>query len=172
MEGRHLFHFGLFRRESRPACFSAEDPKERILISPASVEMGGVAIVSSRDSFDLLTADKLVSIIEEVSLDKISSQIMEQKLKRTQEELAVGIFSEEEINSASSRPIMPAVRSIRATIGLRLKMAKCSSTELSTTVSFSPQTRKMPASSSRMSPSASISTGRERKIRFSPATSN
>lgn len=93
-----------FRRESRPACFSAEDPKERILISPASVEMGGVAIVSSRDSFDLLTADKLVSIIEEVSLDKISSQIMEQKLKRTQEELAVGIFSEEEIEFSFITP--------------------------------------------------------------------
>ena len=93
-----------FRRESRPACFSAEDPKERILISPASVEMGGVAIVSSRDSFDLLTADKLVSIIEEVSLDKISSQIMEQKLKRAQEELAVGIFSEEEIEFSFITP--------------------------------------------------------------------
>ena len=81
-----------------------QDPKERILISPASVEMGGVAIVSSRDSFDLLTADKLVSIIEEVSLDKISSQIMEQKLKRTQEELAVGIFSEEEIEFSFITP--------------------------------------------------------------------
>jgi len=93
-----------FRRESRPACFAAEDPKERILISPASVEMGGVAIVSSRESFDLLTADKLTSIIEEVSLDKISSQIMEQKLKRTQAELAVGIYSEEEIEFNFNTP--------------------------------------------------------------------
>ncbi len=93
-----------FRRESRPACFSAEDPKERILISPASVEMGGVAIVSSRESFNMLTADKLISIIEEVSLDKISSHIMEQKLKRTQAELAVGIFSEEKIEFSFNVP--------------------------------------------------------------------
>jgi SpoIID/LytB domain protein len=93
-----------FRRESRPACFSAEDPHERILISPASVEMGGVAIVSSRESFNLLTADKLTSIIEEVSLNKISSQIMEQKLKRTQAELAVGIFSEEKIEFSFITP--------------------------------------------------------------------
>lgn len=58
----------LFRRQSRPACFFAEDPEERILISPGAVEMCGVAIVSTEDSFERLTANKLQAIINEVSI--------------------------------------------------------------------------------------------------------
>ena len=58
----------LFRRQSRPACFFAENPEERILISPGAVEMCGVAIVSTEDSFNRLTADKLYKIINEVSI--------------------------------------------------------------------------------------------------------
>ena len=40
-----------FRAESRPDCFFSEDPAQQILISPGAVEMAGVAIVASRDSF-------------------------------------------------------------------------------------------------------------------------
>ena len=58
----------LFRRQSRPACFFAEDPGERILISPGAVEMCGVAIVTTLDSFHRLTPKKLQDIIEEVSV--------------------------------------------------------------------------------------------------------
>ena len=58
----------LFRRQSRPACFFAENPEERILISPGAVEMCGVAIVSTEDSFQRLTANKLQAIINEVSI--------------------------------------------------------------------------------------------------------
>ena len=58
----------LFRRQSRPACFFAEDPAERILISPGAVEMCGVAVVSTEDSFNRLTANKLQAIINEVSI--------------------------------------------------------------------------------------------------------
>lgn len=58
----------LFRRQSRPACFFAENPEERILISPGAVEMCGVAIVSTEDSFNRLTSEKLYAIINEVSI--------------------------------------------------------------------------------------------------------
>ncbi len=57
-----------FREESRPACFFDENPEKRILISPASVEMSGIAIVSSEDSFDKLNAGILADVIKEVSL--------------------------------------------------------------------------------------------------------
>lgn len=57
-----------FRRQSRPACFFAADEAERILISPGAVEMCGVAIVTTQEMFDKLTADKLLQIIEEVSI--------------------------------------------------------------------------------------------------------
>ena len=55
-----------FRRESRPQCFFAPEP-ERILFSPATVEMGGIGIVANRESFDRLTPSKLRDIIREVA---------------------------------------------------------------------------------------------------------
>ena len=55
-----------FRKESRPQCFFAPEP-ERILFSPATVEMAGIGIVANRESFDRLTPSKLRDIIREVA---------------------------------------------------------------------------------------------------------
>ena len=55
-----------FRRESRPTCFFAPE-EERILFSPATVEMAGIGIVANRESFDRLTPEKLRNIIREVA---------------------------------------------------------------------------------------------------------
>ena len=84
-----------FRAESRPSCFFASDEASRILISPGSVEMGGVAIVSSQDSFDKIDSCRLREIILEVSMDASKSKVMEEKLCKTQEVLSVGIVSAE-----------------------------------------------------------------------------
>lgn len=82
-----------FRAESRPECFWTKDPEKQILISPGAVEMAGVAIVSSRDSFDKITALRLGEIIDEVSLDKKLTDDMEDKLTRKQALLSVGVVS-------------------------------------------------------------------------------
>ena len=82
-----------FRAESRPACFFSEDPAQRILISPGAVEMAGVAVVSSRESFEKLDAPRLGEIIREVSFDADKSRIMEEQLIRRQEILTVGVVS-------------------------------------------------------------------------------
>ena len=55
-----------FRKESRPMCFFAPEP-ERILFSPATVEMAGIGIVANRESFDRLTPARLRDIIREVA---------------------------------------------------------------------------------------------------------
>ena len=55
-----------FRKESRPQCFFAPE-EERILFSPATVEMAGIGIVANRKSFDRLTPSKLRDIIREVA---------------------------------------------------------------------------------------------------------
>ncbi|MBQ9144307.1 MAG: DUF4922 domain-containing protein [Paludibacteraceae bacterium] len=55
-----------FRRESRPMCFFAPE-EERILFSPATVEMAGIDIVANRESFDRLTPARLRDIIREVA---------------------------------------------------------------------------------------------------------
>ena len=55
-----------FRKESRPMCFFAPE-EERILFSPATVEMAGIGIVANRESFDRLTPARLRNIIREVA---------------------------------------------------------------------------------------------------------
>ncbi len=59
----------ILRSESRPLCFFAAD-EEQILISPACVEMTGVAIVADERSFQRLTPERLERIIKEVSLPR------------------------------------------------------------------------------------------------------
>ena len=87
-----------FRAESRPDCFFSEDPARQILISPGAVEMAGVAIVASSDSFDRLDAVRLGEIIREVSFDENKTRIMEEKLMRKQEILTVGVVSLPELS--------------------------------------------------------------------------
>jgi len=55
-----------FRKESRPQCFFAPE-EERILFSPATVEMGGIGIVANRESYDRITPEVLRSMIQEVA---------------------------------------------------------------------------------------------------------
>ncbi|MBR3450996.1 MAG: DUF4922 domain-containing protein [Bacteroidales bacterium] len=93
-----------FRAESRPACFFNEDPARQILISPGAVEMAGVAIVSSRDSFDRLDAPRLGEIIREVSFDESKTRIMEDKLLRKQAILTVGVVSLPELSFTFKTP--------------------------------------------------------------------
>ena len=57
------------RRKHRPACYSAEDDAN-ILISPASVDMGGVFITPLEKDFKKITADDLEQILDEVCLDQ------------------------------------------------------------------------------------------------------
>ena len=55
-----------FRKESRPMCFFAPE-EERILFSPATVEMAGIGIVANRESFDRITPEVLRDMIQEVA---------------------------------------------------------------------------------------------------------
>ena len=64
--GRSYNTIVFFRRESRPQCFFAPE-EERILFSPATVEMAGIGIVANRESFERLTPSRLRDIIREVA---------------------------------------------------------------------------------------------------------
>ena len=57
------------RCKHRPACYSAEGDAN-ILISPASVDMGGVFITPLEKDFKKITADDLEQILDEVCLDQ------------------------------------------------------------------------------------------------------
>lgn len=55
------------RCKHRPTCYEAEG-SERLLISPASVDMGGVFITPREEDFEKITAQDLKQILEEVCL--------------------------------------------------------------------------------------------------------
>ncbi|HCS88354.1 MAG TPA: hypothetical protein DIW30_08230 [Bacteroidales bacterium] len=83
----------ILRRESRPECFFRKG-EEQILISPACVEMSGIAIVADAESYKRLTGERLKHIIEEVSLPTEQTDNMIRNEQRT---LHVGVVSNREI---------------------------------------------------------------------------
>lgn len=58
------------REKHRPSCFFAEG-EDNILISPASVDLGGVFITPQEKDFDKITAKDIENILQEVCLDEI-----------------------------------------------------------------------------------------------------
>jgi hypothetical protein len=57
------------RKVHRPACYFAEGA-ERILLSPASVDLGGVFITPREEDFRKITAEDIQTILGEVCLDE------------------------------------------------------------------------------------------------------
>jgi hypothetical protein len=57
------------REVHRPACYFAEGP-ERILLSPASVDLGGVFITPREEDFRKITPEDIQAILGEVCLDE------------------------------------------------------------------------------------------------------
>jgi hypothetical protein len=58
------------RKKHRPACYTAEG-EQHMLISPASVDMGGVWVTPLEKDFDRITATDIETILQEVCLTKI-----------------------------------------------------------------------------------------------------
>lgn len=69
-EGSIFSSVVFFREESRPQCFWGGKDGRRIYISPASVEMSGVIMTSSEETFRTLTESELAGIMLEVSLEE------------------------------------------------------------------------------------------------------
>ncbi|MEG1837946.1 MAG: DUF4922 domain-containing protein [Bacteroidaceae bacterium] len=59
------------RAKHRPACYTAEGD-DNILISPASVDMGGVFITPQQKDFEKITAKDISTIYQEVCVDKLA----------------------------------------------------------------------------------------------------
>ena len=67
-EGKWILH--LFPRKlHRPVQYFAEG-KDQLLISPASVDFGGVFITPRREDFDKITAEDIVDIFDQVTLNE------------------------------------------------------------------------------------------------------
>ena len=72
----HLFP----RKAHRPTHFYAEGEKQ-ILISPGSVDFGGVFILPRREDFDKITADDIADILSQVCVDQDTFQELTGKVE-------------------------------------------------------------------------------------------
>jgi ATP adenylyltransferase/5',5'''-P-1,P-4-tetraphosphate phosphorylase II len=68
------------RNKHRPDCYFKEDP-EKILISPAAIDLGGVVVTPREEDFVKTDKNFLQQIFNEVSLDIKNFSLLEEKLK-------------------------------------------------------------------------------------------
>jgi len=79
-EGKWIIH--LFPRKAhRPTQFFAKGA-EHILISPGSVDFGGVFILPRQEDFDKLTGENIVDILAQVCVDPDTFQELTGKIKQ------------------------------------------------------------------------------------------
>ena len=69
------------RRKHRPACYNAEG-ESRMLISPASVDLGGVVIASRKEDFERITAEDIAAIFSEVCITDADVACINDKLNK------------------------------------------------------------------------------------------
>ena len=68
------------RSKHRPECFYKDDP-DKILISPAAVDLGGLIVAPREDDFIRADKELLKKIFNEVSLYQKTFLLIEEKLK-------------------------------------------------------------------------------------------
>lgn len=77
-DGKWIIH--LFPRKAhRPTHFSEKGEKQ-ILISPGSVDFGGVFILPRREDFDKITKEDIADILEQVCVDQSTFQVLTEKI--------------------------------------------------------------------------------------------
>jgi SpoIID/LytB domain protein len=87
------------RASHRPACFYAEG-EDNILISPASVDLGGVFILPLEKDFDKITGDDISAILKEVTIsdEKMNQLVAEIKKWRPEPTVSVGVLWSDRIS--------------------------------------------------------------------------
>ncbi|PKQ60861.1 hypothetical protein BZG02_17840 [Labilibaculum filiforme] len=79
VDGKYIMH--LFPRKlHRPSQFFAEGDQQ-LLISPASVDFGGVFITPRREDFEKITSSDVVDIFKQVSVDEVFFATVCKKVK-------------------------------------------------------------------------------------------
>lgn len=106
------------RAKHRPDCYFLED-KERIMVSPGALDMGGIIVTVRPEDFEKIDAETAASILKEVSLPKEEVENVVEKIRhshasdnratqlfKSEPEVSVGIVSAEEINFTLNKPYL------------------------------------------------------------------
>ncbi len=88
------------RSKHRPECYFAEG-EAQMRISPGTADIGGVYILPDRRDYDRVTGEKILEVLDEVTLDGEALMEFKTTLKRLfgsrQQEISVGLMSEEKV---------------------------------------------------------------------------
>ena len=107
--GDSLLSVVLPRRKHRPDCYTAEGD-EQYIISPGAVDMGGLIITPREEDFRRVTAERVVAIYQELSIDEEQTKEVINRLKsapmashqshvsKQQPSVTVGIVSGQKIH--------------------------------------------------------------------------
>jgi ATP adenylyltransferase/5',5'''-P-1,P-4-tetraphosphate phosphorylase II len=79
-QGKWVIHI-FPRKQHRPSQFFAQGD-DQLLISPASVDFGGVFITPRREDFDKITAGDIADMFDQVTLDEIEFGKLKETIKR------------------------------------------------------------------------------------------
>lgn len=71
----------LLRSKHRPECFSKADP-DRILVSPAAIDLGGIVITPREEDFIRVDKEIIHQIFGEVSVDKQKFVLLAEKVRK------------------------------------------------------------------------------------------
>lgn len=69
------------RSKHRPVCFYLDNP-EKILVSPATVDLGGLLITPRKEDFDRMDKELVKNILNEVSLDREVFRLFRKKFEK------------------------------------------------------------------------------------------
>ena len=72
----------IMREKHRSSHYFVEG-ENKILLSPASIDLGGVCITPLEKDFERMTKEKLTEILSEVSLNKNHFELIKQKVRQT-----------------------------------------------------------------------------------------
>ena len=83
------------RRKHRPDCYFAQG-EEQMIVSPGSIDMGGLVITPREDDFNRITAEKAAQILQEVSATDEEIEKIIAKIKRSNESQAAAATEKDE----------------------------------------------------------------------------
>lgn len=84
------------RRKHRPNCYFSEEGQR--LISPGAIDMGGMLITPRLNDFEEISAQEIISIFNEVSLEEKDMDDVVSKIRKSVGDVTVGIVSGKKIS--------------------------------------------------------------------------
>lgn len=93
----HYVSIVVLRTNHRSTHYFSTDPEEHLAISPGCVDMGGVIITVEKEDYEKLTPGLLARLMDQITIDRETENLILDRLTRTQPVLEVALMSAPEL---------------------------------------------------------------------------